>query len=58
MSIKLREHIEEITSITDSEFDYVLSHFTMNKLKKHPFLVQSGDWVKNDHFAPKSLLYQ
>ncbi len=56
MSIKLRKHIEEITPITDSEFEYVLSHFTVMKLKKHQFLIQSGNLVKDDHFVLNGLL--
>jgi hypothetical protein len=37
MSDKLRKHIEEITPITDKEFDYLLSHFSLSKTKKHQF---------------------
>lgn len=56
MSIELRKHIEEITPISDAEFDYVLSHFKKKKLKKHQFLIQEGDYVQNDHFVIKGLL--
>ncbi|GAA3642763.1 Crp/Fnr family transcriptional regulator [Flavivirga jejuensis] len=56
MSIKLREHIEEITPISDSEFEYVLSHFKVKKLKKHQFLIQNGNLVKDDHFVVNGLL--
>ncbi|WP_312765101.1 Crp/Fnr family transcriptional regulator [Epilithonimonas sp.] len=56
MSDKLRQHIEEITPITDKEFDYLLSHFSIKKLKKHQFLVQQGDFVRNDHFVISGLL--
>ncbi|RKE87712.1 CRP-like cAMP-binding protein [Epilithonimonas arachidiradicis] len=56
MSNKLRKHIEEITPITDKEFDYLLSHFSVKKLKKHQFLVQQGDLVRNDHFVVSGLL--
>ncbi len=56
MSQIFRKHIEEITPITDSEFEYVMSHFTRKKLKKHQFLVQSGEYVKNDHFVLNGLL--
>jgi CRP-like cAMP-binding protein len=42
--------------LTDQEFDYVLSHFTTKKLKKHQFLVQEGDNVTNDYFVVKGLL--
>jgi cAMP-binding proteins - catabolite gene activator and regulatory subunit of cAMP-dependent protein kinases len=56
MSIELRQHFEKIIPLTDQEFDYILSHFTTKKLKKHQFLVQEGDLVANDHFVVKGLL--
>lgn len=56
MSIELRRHFEKITPLTDQEFDYILSHFTTKKLKKHQFLIQEGDNVTNDYFVVKGLL--
>ncbi|HSC52039.1 MAG TPA: Crp/Fnr family transcriptional regulator [Phnomibacter sp.] len=56
MSITLRQHIEKITPLTDQEFDYILSHFTTKKLKKHQFIIQEGDNVTNDYFVVKGLL--
>ncbi len=56
MSIELRRHFEKITPLTDQEFDYILSHFTTKKLKKHQFLIQEGDSVTNDYFVVKGLL--
>ncbi len=56
MSIKLRRHFEKITPLTDQEFDYIISHFTRKKLKKHQFLIQEGDNVTNDFFVVKGLL--
>lgn len=56
MSIELRRHFEKITPLTDQEFDYILSHFTSKKLKKHQFLIQEGDNVTNDYFVVKGLL--
>ncbi|CAG4999418.1 hypothetical protein DYBT9275_02223 [Dyadobacter sp. CECT 9275] len=56
MSIELRKHIEKITPLSDKEFDYILSHFTTRKLKKHQFLVQEGNSVPNDFFVVKGLL--
>lgn len=56
MSIELRRHFEKITPLTDQEFDYILSHFTTKKLKKHQFLIQEGDAVTNDYFVVKGLL--
>jgi CRP-like cAMP-binding protein len=56
MSKELRQHFEKIIPLTDQEFDYVLSHFTTKKLKKHQFLIQEGDSVTNDYFVLKGLL--
>lgn len=56
MSEILRLQIEKITPLTDHEFEYILSHFTPKKLKKHQFLIQDGDAVHNDHFVVKGLL--
>ncbi|WP_276482911.1 Crp/Fnr family transcriptional regulator [Paraflavitalea pollutisoli] len=56
MSHLLRQHLSTITPFSDAEFDYVLSHFTPKKLKKHQFLVQEGNAVPNDHFVLKGLL--
>lgn len=56
MSLELRQHFEKITPLTDQEFNYILSHFTTKKLKKHQFLIQEGDNVINDYFVVKGLL--
>jgi len=56
MSQALRRHFEKITPLTDQEFDYILSHFTTKKLKKHQFLVQENEFVFNDYFVIKGLL--
>lgn len=56
MGIELRRHFEKLIPLTDQEFDYVLSHFTTKKLKKHQFLIQEGDNVINDYFVVKGLL--
>jgi CRP-like cAMP-binding protein len=56
MSELLRQHIEKITLLTDPEFEYVFSHFTSKKYRKHQFLIQEGDTVSNDYFVTKGLL--
>jgi CRP-like cAMP-binding protein len=56
MSIELRRHFEKITPLTDQEFDYILSYFTIKKLKKHQFLIQEGDEVLNSYYVVKGLL--
>ncbi len=50
MSDILRQQIERITSLSDTEFEYVLSHFVSKKFKKHQFVVQEGENVPNDFF--------
>lgn len=50
MSDILRQQIERITSLNDTEFEYVLSHFVSKKFKKHQFVVQEGENVPNDFF--------
>lgn len=56
MSQLLRQQIEKITPLTDGEFDYILSHFTRKKYKKHQFLVQESEDVPNDFFVLEGCL--
>jgi len=56
MSHPLRTHIESVSQLTDEEFDYILSHFTLVKLKKHSSLVREGDLVKHEYFVLKGCL--
>lgn len=56
MSLELRRHIDTVVQLTDSEFDFVLSHFARRKLKKHQFLVQANDYVTNDYWVIKGLI--
>jgi CRP-like cAMP-binding protein len=56
MSHKLRQHIETIISLTDEEFEYILSHFTYRKFLKNQYVVQEGDYVKYDYFVLNGLL--
>lgn len=46
MSAKLREHLEELITLTDDEFNFINSFFTLKKVKKHQYLVQDGNDVK------------
>ncbi|MEN0053901.1 MAG: Crp/Fnr family transcriptional regulator [Mucilaginibacter sp.] len=39
----LRKHIEEITELSDEEFEHVKSFFTLKRVKKHQYLIQEGD---------------
>ena len=56
MSIVLRQHFEQITTLTDEEFSYILTHFSTRKLKKHQYLLQAGDTVQYDYFVVSGLL--
>lgn len=51
MSQILRNQIEEHSTLSDEEFAYILSHFEEKTLKKHQFLIQENDIVKNDYFV-------
>jgi CRP-like cAMP-binding protein len=46
----LRQQIEKISPLTDEEFEYVWSHFSYKKYKKHQFVIQEGQSVPYDYF--------
>ncbi|WP_438710663.1 Crp/Fnr family transcriptional regulator [Aquimarina muelleri] len=56
MKEKLKEHIEKLIPITDDEFSFVLSHFSLENYKKNDFLFQKGEKVKNCYFIISGLL--
>ncbi|WP_367756180.1 Crp/Fnr family transcriptional regulator [Flavobacterium sp. WC2430] len=56
MEAILRQHIEKIVLLTDDEFLFVLSHFSIGKYKKHQYLVQQDNPVPYVHFVVKGLL--
>jgi CRP-like cAMP-binding protein len=56
MNHPLRQHFEKITPLSDTEFEYILSHFSSKKLKKHQFLLQENEEVQCDYFVIKGLL--
>lgn len=56
MRTDLRQHLEKIIDLTDEEFDYVSSHFTYKKLKKHNFVIQEGNPVDREYFIVSGLL--
>lgn len=56
MSRDLRQHIEQIVSLTDKEFEFVKSHFTKKKLKKHQFLIQANEPVLYDYWVANGLV--
>lgn len=52
---KLRRHIEEITPVTDEEFDYISTFFTQKKVRKHQYLIQEGDAVTSEYWIIKGV---
>jgi CRP/FNR family transcriptional regulator, cyclic AMP receptor protein len=56
MAPALRQHFEELTSLTDAEYERVLSFFQLKKFKKHSIIVQPGDTVKYEYFVLKGLI--
>lgn len=46
---KLRAHIEDISPLTDDEFEYIKPFFTFKRVKKHQYLVQEGDTVNFEY---------
>ena len=56
IKVKLREHIEKTIALTNEEFEFVQSHFTIRKYRKHQFLIQEGDSVKYSYYVVSGLL--
>lgn len=52
---QLRNHIEKIVQLTDDEFTFVSSHFTLKHFKKHQFLVQEGEFVPYNYYIVSGL---
>jgi CRP-like cAMP-binding protein len=56
MQEKLRSHIEAIVPLTNDEFSFILSLFTINKYEKNRFLFQEDESVKYVYFVLAGLL--
>lgn len=52
----LRQHFEEIASITDEEWNFIQSHFEYKSLKKHQFLIQVGQKVDFEYWIINGLV--
>lgn len=52
---ELRKHIEEVTPLSDEEFDYIAALFTEKKVKKHQYLLQEGDKVFSEYWIIKGI---
>jgi CRP-like cAMP-binding protein len=51
-----KSHIEKIVTLTDDEFAYVMSHFSLMKFKKRDFLISKGQEVKYVFWVVSGLL--
>ncbi|QIH33319.1 Crp/Fnr family transcriptional regulator [Sphingobacterium sp. DR205] len=56
MMNQLRDHIERIVPLDDTEFETISSFFSYKKYKKHQFLIQEGELVPCNFFVLKGLL--
>jgi len=56
MNPDLKTHFQELIELTDNEFDYIFSHFEHKKLKKHQYLIQTGNAVEHTYWVKKGLL--
>ncbi|RFZ90969.1 Crp/Fnr family transcriptional regulator [Mucilaginibacter conchicola] len=52
----LRKHIEAVTKLTDEEFEYILSHFTEKKIKKHGDLIREGEYINHEYYVLQGCL--
>ncbi|MCS3798566.1 DNA-dependent RNA polymerase auxiliary subunit epsilon [Chitinophagaceae bacterium OAS944] len=48
---KLRLHIEQITPVSDEEFEFIKSFFTLKKVRKNQYLIQEGEEVKYEYLV-------
>jgi len=56
MSNILRQQIESLVPLTDEEFEFVLSHFSAKKFKKHQNIIREGEYVHNEYFMLGGLM--
>lgn len=54
---RLRKHIEEISPLSDEEFNYLKEFFTLKRVRKNQYLTHEGDEVKYE-FLVLSGLYK
>ncbi|MFC2354454.1 MAG: Crp/Fnr family transcriptional regulator [Capnocytophaga ochracea] len=52
----LRQHFEELISLTDEEFAYIASHFTHHSFKKNDFLLHEEKVVTHEYWVLRGLL--
>ncbi|WP_420386354.1 Crp/Fnr family transcriptional regulator [Roseivirga sp.] len=56
MDHPLKKHIEEITPISEEDFDYLLGHFSIVTKRKHQYIVQQGEPVDKEYWVVKGLV--
>lgn len=56
MRQQLRQHIEKIVPLTDDEFAFISSHFSIRHAKKREFIFRQGDAVAHTYFVVAGLL--
>lgn len=52
----LKAHIDKVIPLSDDEFTFVSTHFTIKKFKKNQFLIQEGETVRYSYFVISGLL--
>jgi CRP-like cAMP-binding protein len=48
---RLRQHIEQITPLSDEEFEFVKTFFTLKRVRKNQYLIHEGDEVKYEYLV-------
>ncbi|UCJ07408.1 Crp/Fnr family transcriptional regulator [Chitinophaga pendula] len=56
MRQQLRQHIEKIVPLTDDEFEFIVTHFSIRHAKKREFVFKQGDAVEYTYFVVAGLL--
>jgi CRP-like cAMP-binding protein len=52
---KLRNHIQEITPLTDEEFERIKTFFTIKRVRKNQYLLHEGDDVKYEYLVMRGI---
>ncbi|MFT3701147.1 MAG: Crp/Fnr family transcriptional regulator [Agriterribacter sp.] len=45
---RLRKHIEQVTPVSDEEFEYIKTFFTLKRVRKNQYLINEGDEAKHE----------
>lgn len=52
---ELRRHIQEITPLSNEEFDYIKTFFTLKRVRKNQYLIHEGDEVKHEYWVVRGV---